>query len=96
MTTTTLTDGRVLHLPGMPFIVDAVSVIIAPADEDLAALAPLVRLDELAPFTTRLLRGVQKRRHQERYHKVNRARLELARLCIDRMLSDDAGSFPST
>ncbi len=92
MTSTTLRDGRVLRIPGTPFITDAVSVIMAPADDDLAALAPLVRIEDLAPFTSRLLRGVQKRRFQERYAEVNRARLELARLCIDRMLAQGHGT----
>ena len=96
MTSTTLTDGRVLHIPGTPFITDALSVIIAPADDEIAALARLVRTDDLAPFTSRLLRAVKKRRFHDRYRDVNRARLELARLCIDRLLSVDAETSPTT
>ena len=97
MTTTTLRDGRVLHIPGVPFITDAVSVILAPADDDLAKLAQLVRADDLVPFSSRLIRGVKKRRFQPRYAAVNRARLELARLCIDRSLAEGglAGPLPS-
>ena len=86
MTTTTLLDGRVLHLPGAPFILDATSLIMAPADADLVALVPLIRPDELLLFTKRLVDGAHKRRRQDRYAAVNRARLHLARLCIDRAL----------
>ena len=88
MTNTVLKDGRVLHIPGTPFITDSVSVIAAPADDQLADLARLVRSDDLVPFSSRLIRGVKKRRFQPRYAAVNRARLELARLCIDRSLAE--------
>lgn len=94
MTTTVLTDGRVIHIPGMPFILDSASVIAAPPADELAALVPLVRPDELLPLTKRLVHHTAKRRFQEHYREVNRARLELARLCIERALSagQDIGS----
>ena len=42
---------------------------------------------ELLPFVARLVRGCHRRRRQDRYRKINRARLELARLCIDRAMA---------
>lgn len=88
MTTTVLTNGRVLHLPGAPFIVDSVSTIVALPDAELAAIVPLIRADELLLFTKRLVDGTRKRRFDERWRLVNRSRLELARLCIERALSE--------
>ena len=88
MTSVRLTDGRVLHLPGAPHVVDSHSRIQAPAEADLAALAPLIPVDDLLLFTGRLVTGARKRRRQERYAEVNAARLKLARLCIDRALAE--------
>lgn len=88
MTSVRLTDGRVLHLPGAPHVVDSHSRIQAPAEADLAALAPLIPADDLLLFTGRLVTGARKRRRQERYAEVNAARLKLARLCIDRALAE--------
>ena len=88
MSSTSLKDGRVLHMPGAPFIVDATSVIIAPATEDLAALVPLIRDDQLLLFAKRLVDGARKRRISSRHRDLNRAKLELARLCIERALAE--------
>lgn len=87
MSSVGLTDGRVLHIPGAPFIIDSTSIIIAPADGDLAAYVPLINEDQLLLFTKRLVDGARKRRFAERYRDVNRARLVLARMCIDRVLA---------
>jgi hypothetical protein len=89
MTSTRLTDGTVLHLPGAPFILDSHSVIGAPDDAALAALVPLIREGALLLFAKRLVDGARKRRLQDRYREVNRARLILARACIDRALARD-------
>ena len=86
MTSVVLMDGRVLHLPGAPFILDATSAIGAPADDELAALVPLIPADELLLFTRRLVDGARKRRREARWREVNRARLFMARLCIERAL----------
>ena len=88
MSSVSLTDGRVLHVPGAPFILDATSVIIAPAAGDLAAVVPLIRYDQLLLFAKRLVDGARKRRFSERHREVNRAKLELARMCIERALSE--------
>lgn len=88
MSSVRLIDGQVLHLPGMPFLTDSHSVILAPAEDDLAALVPLIPVAELLLFTGRLVTGARKRRRQARYAEVNVARLKLARLCIDQALAD--------
>lgn len=88
MSSVRLTDGRVLHIPGVPFDLDRQGVILAPADDALADLVPLIPADNLLLFTERLVSGARKRRLQPRYADVNAARLKLARLCIDRALSD--------
>lgn len=88
MSSVRLTDGRVLHLPAAPFVLDGHSVITAPADTALAELVPFIPADDLLLFTGRLVTGARKRRRQPRYAEVNSARLRLARLCIDRALID--------
>lgn len=87
MSSVRLTDGRVLHVPGAPFVLDCHSVIMAPADDALADLVPLIPTDELLLYTGRLVTGARKRRRQPRYCEVN-ARLKLARLCIDHALAE--------
>lgn len=87
MTTTKLIDGRVIHIPGAPFILDSTSVIEAPTDDELAQIVPLVEAGELLLFTKRLVDGARKRRRQPRYHLVNRARLVLAGM-IERALRE--------
>ncbi len=79
-----LTDGRVLHIPSAPYIIDATSVIIAPAADDLAAIVPLILDDQLPLLTKRLVGGARKRRFSHRHRDVNRTELELAHKCIDR------------
>lgn len=88
MSSVRLTDGRVLHLPGAPFVLDAHSVITAPPEQALAELVPLIPAEDLLLFTGRLVTGARKRRRQHRYCEVNAARLKLARVCIDRALAD--------
>lgn len=88
MSSVRLKDGRVLHMPGAPFIVDATRVIIPPATGDLAAFVPLIRDDQLLLFAKRLVDGARKRRFCERHRALNRAKLELARMCIDRALAE--------
>lgn len=87
MSSVRLTDGRVLHVPGAPFVLDSHSVIMAPADDALAELVPLIPADEILLFVGRLVSGARKRRKQPRYAEVNAARLRLARICIDRALA---------
>jgi hypothetical protein len=87
MTSVRLVDGRVLHLPGAPSVTDSSSIIVPPADAELAALVPLIPADDLLLFTGRLVTGTRKRQRQARYAMVNAARLRLARLCIERTIA---------
>lgn len=87
MSSVRLIDGRVLHFPDY----DALKVegdIPVAEDGDLAACVPLIPSCELLLFTGRLVSSARKRRRQPRWAEVNAARLRLARLCIDRALSE--------
>ncbi len=86
MSSVRLTDGRMLHLPGGPFVLDSHAVIAAPADHLLADVVPLIPAEEILLFAGRLVTGARKRRNQPRYAEMNAARLKLARLCIERAL----------
>ncbi|KAA0970449.1 hypothetical protein FPY71_08015 [Aureimonas fodinaquatilis] len=87
MTCVVLVDGRVFHLPGAPYVTDSTSEIIAPPDAELTALVPLIPDADLLLLIRRLVMGVHRRRFDSRWKVVNRSRLKLARLCIDRALS---------
>lgn len=88
MSSVRLTDGRMLHLPGAPFVTDSTGLIQASPEAELAASVPLIPADQLMLFAGRLVRGAKKRRRQPRYAEVNEARLRLARLCIERALEE--------
>lgn len=87
MTSTRLTNGDILHLPGTPHIKDSTGVIEAPTEAELAACVPLIPLDDLLLFTGRLVTGSRKRRRQPRWALMNAARLRMARMCIDHALA---------
>jgi len=87
MTQTMKADGRPLFFPAS-LATDDAGVIIAPAADSLAAVAHAVAIEELPLFTRRLLDAARKRRFQDRYRDVNRRRLELAALCIERWLEE--------
>jgi hypothetical protein len=76
MTTALTANGRPVRFPGT-FKTDAEGDIIPPASEE-----------QLLVFATRLIRHTRKRQHQLLHAKLNRSRLELARLCLDRTLRD--------
>ncbi|MFG1378087.1 twin-arginine translocation signal domain-containing protein [Xanthobacter autotrophicus] len=65
----------------------AVPVAVLPKG-DAAAIVPLIRDDQLLLFAKRLVDGARKRRFCERHRDVNRAKLELARMCIERALAE--------
>ena len=89
MTTTMTMSGKPLHFPAA-IQIDADGAIEAPPREELARIAEIVEPAGLLVFTTRLIRNVRKRRHQPRHCKLNRSRLELVRLCIERALRNEA------
>lgn len=82
--------GRPLFFPSSLATDDAGVILPRPLDE-LAPFVGAVAPNQLLPFIRRLINGTAKRRRQERWSAVNRQRLLLARLCIDRML--DEGSY---
>ena len=87
MTTTRARSGEPLHFPS-PFIVDDDGHLVPPSDHDLAAFAAEIAPKGLPLFVRGLGMGARRRRYQPRWSAMNRARLQLARLCIDRMLAE--------
>ena len=89
MTTTLSTTGRAIHFPG-PLTLGPDGILTAPPRERLVEIAAAVDPNHLLVFADRLIRGVRRRRF-----KASRAELkpylELARLCIDRTLTANAG-----
>ena len=67
---------------------DEASVIMARPSDELVAFAEQVAPAQLLPFVRRLINVTRKRRRQVRWSAVNRQRMELARLCIDRVLAE--------
>ena len=87
--TQTLDHARkpIFFPPSLPL--DPAGTIEPPPFIDLPAIAAAVHPDELMLFTRRLVASAKKRSRTERYHRLNRRRLELARLCIDRILAEN-------
>lgn len=87
MTTTRAAAGGVIHFPGS-LIVNSTTRLVPPSGSDLARLASDVAPKALPEFVSGLMKSAKRRRYQPRWTAMNRARLELARLCIDRMLAE--------
>lgn len=87
MTQTLDHSGRPLLFP--PWLdADEAGVIRAVPDSHLPALVAQVAPQELFPFMRRLVNGASKRRREARWSAVNRQRLQLLRLCLERLLSE--------
>lgn len=86
--TQTLDHARkpIFFPPAMPL--DPAGLIQPPPFVDLAAIAAAVHPDELLLFSRRLVDRARKRRREPRYQILNRRRLELARLCLDRIIAE--------
>lgn len=82
--------GRPLFFPSS-LATDEDGVILPRPLDELKPFVGEVASNQLLPFIRRLINGTAKRRRQERWSAVNRQRLLLARLCIDRMLEE--GSY---
>lgn len=91
MTYAHISGGGVVHFPPFGSLKDSVSTIEPPAPVLLPAIAALIRPAELMSFSRRLLNAASKRRRNPRWEKVNRSRIVLAQLCLDRAL----GVMPS-
>ena len=79
------------HRPGNPFpgplTLGPDGILTAPPRERLVEIAAAVDANHLLVFADRLIRGVRRRRFKASRAELNRAYLELARLCIDRTLT---------
>lgn len=93
MTTTRAAKGGVIHFPAA-IILDSVSVIEPPPSETLPGIAEAVHPAELLIFSKRLVQAARKRNRNVRWQKVNRSRIELARLCLERALSNWSAAMP--
>lgn len=85
MTTVRASGGGVIHFPHA-LITDSSSVIEPPPSDALPGIAEAVHPAELLVFSKRLVQAAHKRNRNPRWEKVNRSRLVLARLCLDRAL----------
>lgn len=94
MASTMTMSGTPLHFPES-YAQDERGMIIAPPREALPPLASAVRPDQLMLFTTRLIRNARKWARTPRHAEVNERRLELARLCINRILIENLSGRPA-
>jgi len=92
MTQTLDTACRPLFFPTSMETDDA-GVILARPIAELAPLVETIAPAQLLPFVRRLINGTAKRKRQPRWAAVNKMRLELARLCLERALRDGLGSL---
>lgn len=93
MTQTIDRCGRPLFFPAS-METDARGVILPRPIDDLAGLVDSIAPQELLPFIRKLINGTSRRRKQECWSAVNRQRLELARLCIERAMVDGTIAAP--
>ena len=87
MTSTRSMEGKGLHFPPS-LATDDRGVIMVPPEEALPTIAAAVEPSDLIYFAQRLIAGVRRKRHLPRWSAVNQQRMELARLCLARALSD--------
>ncbi|WBO24476.1 hypothetical protein [Sphingomonas abietis] len=80
-------ERRPLSFPPSLQTDEAGMILPCPSDE-LAGFAEQVAPDQLLSFVRRLINVTRKRRRQIRWSAVNRQRMELARLCIERILAE--------
>ena len=93
MTATHTRQGGVLHFP--PQIPDVTGQAHIPSPGELAEIAASIQRGRMPLFTKQFLSGACKKQHNPRWQQINCARLLLARLCIDQMLSADATRSPN-
>lgn len=87
--------GRPLFFPPSMATDDA-GVILARPQAELEAFARQIAPERLLPFLRTLINGTGKRKRQPRWEAVNRQRMEIARLCIERVIADQLYSLPTT
>lgn len=84
MTQTMSVAGRPLFFPASYATGDD-GAIVPPQPEELTRIVDEIAPHEILLFTKRLIATAKKRKRGIRYQHVNRARLALARLCIERV-----------
>lgn len=94
MSSTITSDGGPLHFPPS-LATDERGVILPRPMSEVAAFAAQVAPEQLLPFLRTLINGTSKRKRQPRWEAVNRQRMEIARLCIERVLADRLYSLPT-
>jgi hypothetical protein len=87
MTALLMTDGAWLQFPPLP-IRNSIDVIEAPQDAEVHAIAATVAADRLLQFAKILLGSANKRRANERHKYVNRSKMLLAKLLIERSMCE--------
>lgn len=87
MSQTLDTFGRPLFFPSS-LATDEAGVIVPRPIDELAAFAAGIAPDQLLPFLRRLVNSTSHRKRQARWAAVNRLRMEIARLCIDRVMAE--------
>jgi hypothetical protein len=87
MTQTLSHHGRSIYFP-TSLATGADGVIVPMPPERLADLASQVAPDGALLFAKRLIGAARKYHREPRYAAINRQRVQLARLCLDRALGD--------
>lgn len=87
MTQTLDTTGRPLFFP-LSLDTDLAGVILPWPLVELEPFVAQVAPEQLFPFMRRLVNGTSKRKREVRWSAVNRQRLLLLRLCVDRALTE--------
>ena len=80
-------EGKGLHFPAS-LATDDQGIIMVPPIEALPTIAAAVEPSDLIYFAQRLIAGTRRKRHLVRWSAVNKQRMELARLCLARALSE--------
>ena len=87
MTQTLDSAGQPLFFP--PSLeTDEAGVILPRPEAELTLLVEQVAPHELLPLLRKLINGTSKRKRQKRWSAVNLQRMELARLCIERVIAE--------
>ncbi|MGE3916060.1 MAG: hypothetical protein AB7F78_10215 [Hyphomicrobiaceae bacterium] len=92
MTQTMSARGEPLFFPASYAVGDD-GAIVPPKPDEVSRIVDEIAPGEILLFTKRLISTAKKRHRVDRYVHVNRARLVLAKACIDRYL--DATSVTS-
>jgi hypothetical protein len=85
MTQTMSSSGTSLFFP-KSYATGADGAIVPPSPDEAVRIVAEISPDQILLFTKRLINQTKNHRKNARYTHVNRARLLLAKACIDRYL----------